>query len=171
MKYHPITEEEWFTNRDYIGPYWTRKAIRTIQAVLNSTAGKIGKGRTFFFKAFGSNEMEFKELIRMPEAFIIKRWDAELGGLTEKWRKAYNVLNDRERDFADKFIDDNIFEPSTWEQTSAATRKLLNFYLIKRDDIPPSDEYAKIRHIKKFEKSCPHNISKTCKQLLEIRKN
>ena len=90
MKYHPIMDEKWFTNRDYIDqPHWSRKAIRTIQAVLNSTHGKIGRGRTFFFKAFGRSEEEFEELIRMPEAFIIKRWDAELSGQTEQWRKAY----------------------------------------------------------------------------------
>ena len=52
MKYHPIEDVKWFSNRDYIGPYWTRKSIRTVQAVLNSTRGKIGRGRTFFFKAF-----------------------------------------------------------------------------------------------------------------------
>ncbi|MBP3394932.1 MAG: hypothetical protein J6M38_10470, partial [Lentisphaeria bacterium] len=76
---------KWFTNRDYIDqPYWFRKAIRTIQAVLNSTHGKIGRGRTFFFKAFGRSEEEFEELIWMPEACIIKSWDAELSGETER---------------------------------------------------------------------------------------
>mgnify|MGYP003311185285 CR=1 FL=1 len=32
MKYHPIMDEKWFSNRDYIDqPHWSRKAIRTIQ--------------------------------------------------------------------------------------------------------------------------------------------
>uniref|UniRef100_UPI002FD9495D hypothetical protein n=1 Tax=Anaerospora hongkongensis TaxID=244830 RepID=UPI002FD9495D len=49
MKYHPIDDPEYFRNRDFIGhPHWNRKFIRTIQAVLNSTHGKIGGGKTFF---------------------------------------------------------------------------------------------------------------------------
>jgi hypothetical protein len=105
MKYHPIMDEKWFTNRDYIDqPHWSRKSIRTIQAVLNSTHGKIGRGRTFFFKAFGRSEEEFQELLMMPEAFIIKRWDAELNGLTNKWRKAYAALSDCDKKIADGII-------------------------------------------------------------------
>jgi hypothetical protein len=167
MKYHPIMEEEWYNNRDYIDrPNWNRKSIRTIQAVLNSTAGKIGKGRTFFFKAFGRTEEEFEELLRMPEAFIIKRWDAELGGLTDKWRKAYNKLSVDERNFADKIISENIFESSKWEKTSTSIKKVLDFYIIERDDIPLVEEEAKIRHIRKFDKSCPEKISEICAKLL-----
>ena len=37
MKYHPIEDPDYFSNRDYIGKHWNRKFIRTIQAVLNST--------------------------------------------------------------------------------------------------------------------------------------
>lgn len=52
MKYHPIRrtedmDEDYSHNRDYIGKYWNRKYIRAIQAVLNSTKGKIGKGTSF----------------------------------------------------------------------------------------------------------------------------
>lgn len=35
-----------------------------------STHGKVGRGRTFFFRAFGRSEEEFEELIRMPEEKI-----------------------------------------------------------------------------------------------------
>ena len=56
MKYHPIRktddmEEDYSHNRDYIGKHWNRKYIRAIQAVLNSTKGKIGRGKSFFEKA------------------------------------------------------------------------------------------------------------------------
>jgi len=74
MKYHPIKDPNYFSNRDYIGEHWNRKFIRAIQSVLNSTHGKIGRGRTFFFKAFGRNLDEFNDLLYMPEAFIIRRW-------------------------------------------------------------------------------------------------
>ena len=168
MKYHPIMDEKWFTNRDYIDqPHWSRKAIRTIQAVLNSTHGKIGRGRTFFFKAFGRSEEEFEELIRMPEAFIIKRWDAELSGQTEKWRQAYAKLNDSERSFAESIIATNEFDPAQWDEKSKAVQDLLNFYLMKREDIPFASEEAKAKAIKEFEESCPTEITAECKKLLE----
>lgn len=48
MKYHPINDKEFFMNRDYIGKFWNRKFIRAVQAVLNSTKGKIGRGVDFF---------------------------------------------------------------------------------------------------------------------------
>lgn len=167
MKYHPIMEEEWFSNRDYIGKCWTRKAIRTVQAVLNSTTGKIGRGRYFFFKAFGRNEAEFAELIRMPEAFIIKRWDAELSGLTQKWRKAYAALSESDRAFVNAIVDTNVFSAEMWQGQSSTVQKALNFYLIDRDDIPPSDGTSKACKIKAFEKSCPTTISADCAKLLE----
>jgi len=166
MKYHPIMEEEWFSNRDYVGPHWTRKAIRTVQSVLNSTLGKIGRGRTFFFKAFGRDESEFAELIRMPEAFIIKRWDAELDGLTDKWRKAYAALKEADRTFVDRMVDTNAIDESMGQGRSAAVRKVLSFYMIERERIPPADETAKTLHIQKFEKSCPDEISEDCRLLL-----
>ena len=169
MKYHPIMEEEWFSNRDYIGKCWTRKAIRTVQAVLNSTTGKIGRGRNFFFKAFGRNQTEFEELIRMPEAFIIKRWDAELSGLTEKWRKAYSALSDADRVFVNSIVDTNVFSAEMWQGRSASVHKALNFYLIDRDHISPANEASKLCKIKAFEKSCSSAISAECAKLLGKR--
>ena len=167
MKYHPIMDEKWFSNRDYIDhPHWSRKAIRTVQAVLNSTHGKIGKGRTFFFKAFGRTEEEFLKLIRMPEAFIIKRWDAELNGLTSKWWCAYEKLSSEEKKFADSIIDTNEFDPSDWKNASRSIKRVLDFYLMKREDIPLADNAKKEKAIKKFENSCSRQITDVCKTLL-----
>jgi hypothetical protein len=168
MKFHPIVDEEWLSNRDFIGSSWTRKSIRTVQSVLNSTHGKIGRGRTFFFKAFGRSEKEFLELLLMPEAFIIKRWDAELSKLTEKWRKAYNALSADERKFVNSIVDTNVFDEKMWKDQSSAVSKVLNYYTIKREDIPLVDETAKDRRIKEFEKSCPTEISVECKRLLKL---
>jgi len=168
MKYHPITDEQWFTNRDYIDlPYWSRKAIRTIQAVLNSTHGKIGRGRTFFFKAFGRSEEEFEQLIKMPEAFIIKRWDAELNGLTDRWRQAYEALTPDEKAFVDEIISTNAFSSDMWRGRGRRVSKLLKFYLIQREDIKPAKQSAKLKAIKAFEDSCPVEITKECKKLLK----
>ncbi len=166
MKYHPIMDEKWLTNRDYVSPHWKRKSIRTVQAVLNSTHGKIGKGRTFFFKAFGRSESEFLELTRMPESFIIMRWDAELSGLTDKWRNAYEKLNDEDRIFSDSIIDTNEFDKDRWKNRSENVRNLLNFYLIKRNEIPRSNEDKKTKAVEKFLSVCPTGISNECRVLL-----
>lgn len=79
MKFHPIRktdemDEDYSHNRDYIGAHWNRKYIRAIQAILNSTKGKIGKGTSFFHKAFGYNLDEYRRLLEMPETMIIYRF-------------------------------------------------------------------------------------------------
>ena len=63
MKYHPINDKEFFMNRDYIGKHWNRKFIRAVQAVLNSTKGKIGRGVEFFEEAFGRDINEFMKIL------------------------------------------------------------------------------------------------------------
>lgn len=92
MKYHPIRrtedmDEDYSHNRDYIGKYWNRKYIRAIQAVLNSTKGKIGKGTSFFMKAFGENIEEYHKLLEMPETMIIYRYFFEWLGLENGGKK------------------------------------------------------------------------------------
>lgn len=96
MKYHPIRGEH-SHDRDYIGEHWNRKYIRAIQAILNATKGKIGRGVSFFEKAFGKTEDEYLELLIMPETFLIFRFFFEHLGYTQEWRAAFRDLNDEER--------------------------------------------------------------------------
>ena len=63
MKYHPINDKDFFKNRDFIGEHWNRKFIRAVQAVLNSTKGKIGRGTEFFEEAFGRDIDEFMKIL------------------------------------------------------------------------------------------------------------
>ena len=79
MKFHPIRKtkdmtEDFSHNRDYIGTHWNRKFVRAVQAILNSTKGKIGRGVSFFNKAFGKDEDEFEKILRMPETMLIYRF-------------------------------------------------------------------------------------------------
>ena len=97
MKYHPIRDEH-SHDRDYIGKNWNRKYIRAVQAILNATKGKVGRGISFFEKAFGKNEEEFMELLIMPETFLLFRFFFEHLGYTDQWRKAMAELTDSERD-------------------------------------------------------------------------
>lgn len=134
MKYHPIEDPDYFNNRDYIGEHWNRKFIRTIQAVLNSTKGKVGKGHDFFCKAFGANEEEFYKLLYMPEAMIIYRFYFEELGMTDCWWQDYNNLTTAEKEQIKPIIERNIFANIDETNLSVAVRRVLKYYRITRDD-------------------------------------
>lgn len=113
MKYHPIDDPKWFRNRDFIGRKWNKKYIRAVQAVLASTHGKIGRDKQFFKAAFGADEAEFFEIMMMPEALIIHRFEHDqtkrerfekvfdyvnvCDNLTGEWRAAFNTLSNDQR--------------------------------------------------------------------------
>lgn len=102
MKYHPINDQEFFRNRDFIGKHWNRKFIRAVQAVLNSTKGKIGRGKEFFEEAFGRDIDEFWRLLWMPEEFIIyrRKYDAEL---RERLAERYTNRSEEDCDLANEW--------------------------------------------------------------------
>ena len=150
MKYHPIRKEanseiDYSHNRDYIGKHWNRKYIRAIQAILNSTKGKVGKGLSFFYEAFGKTEEEYMELLEMPETFILYRfffkWLDEKNNMgTNHWRKSWNhcmkALSDNEKSQVLEIIHNNVFSPEeldSVENQDAIT--LLSFYTNYRKDI------------------------------------
>ena len=148
MKYHPINDPEYFNNRDYIGKHWNRKYIRAIQAVLNSTRGKIGRGKQFFEAAFGENEAEFNEIIMMPEALIIHRFehdqvkrerfnkaDKYIGNcdnLTGEWRESFNALTEEQLMVLLPIVHKNSFNNIDIEVNDPAVKKVLRFYQIQR---------------------------------------
>ena len=134
MKYHPIEDPDYFSNRDYVGKYWNRKFIRTIQAILNSTKGKVGKGHDFFCKAFGSNEEEFYKLLYMPEAMIIYRFYFEGIGMTEKWWKDFNSLTEKEMRVIRPIIERNDFSNIERQTDNANVLRVLQYYCITRED-------------------------------------
>jgi len=133
MKYHPITDPEYFHNREYIGTHWNRKFIRAIQAVLNATKGKIGIGKTFFEKAFGVDEAEFERILHMPEAFIIYRFHFEGTGQTDRWWKEYSKLSPKHKDIANKVIYANDFSDVEIHRKIPAVYSVLRYYTISRD--------------------------------------
>lgn len=132
MKYCPIEDVQYFGNRDYIGSHWNKKFIRAIQAIINSTKGKVGRGRNFFEKAFGKNLDEFRELLYMPETFIIYRMKYE-DNLTKDWREKFQALAADERIEAERFIEQNKFSDEDISDVPFANiRELLTFYQIRR---------------------------------------
>ena len=134
MKYHPVDDPRYFRNRDFIGKAWNRKYVRAVQAVLNSTKGKIGRGKSFFEAAFGKNEDEFNQIMVMPEAFIIQRYKYK-DNLTAEWWAKYISLDKSQRERALEIILENQFsEEIISSMRSPAVRDVLNYYLTKRDD-------------------------------------
>lgn len=132
MKYHPIQEEPFFRNRDYIGPHWNRKFIRAIQAILNSTKGKVGRGSSFFYKAFGRNLDEFKKLLYMPETLIIYRLYYENNGITNLWWNSFSSLHKEQLDIIKPIIEKNNFNDINISDNKI--KHVLSFYNIKRGD-------------------------------------
>ena len=132
MRYCPIFDPKYFRDRSFIGKHWNKKFIRAIQAITNATGGKIGRGRQFFEKAFGKNLDEFRELLRMPETFIIYRHKYE-ENLTKLWREKFLSLDADERAELEEIIAANEFSD---EKVSAAThekvRDILKLYQVKR---------------------------------------
>lgn len=147
MKYHPINDPKYFMNRDFIGKYWNRKFIRAIQAVLNSTKGKIGRGVDFFEEAFGRNVEEFRKILWMPETFIIYRrmYDEDLRkrladrytnhsihdcNLTQEWWDKFSNLPDDKLEKAKSIIARNRFIDYVCDDLEI--EEVLSYYRITR---------------------------------------
>lgn len=149
MKYHPIQDKDFFKNRNYIGKYWNRKFIRAVQAVLNSTKGKIGKGITFFEVAFGSNVDEFMKILWMPESFIInrRRYDANLReklsdkyinlsvddcDLTNEWWNKFSNLSIDKSKLVKQIIGLNHFKQGDYICNDPEIEEVLKYYRISK---------------------------------------
>lgn len=151
MKYHPINDPEFFKNRDFIGKYWNRKFIRAVQAVLNSTKGKIGRGKDFFQEAFGSDINDFFKILWMPETFIIYRrqYDANLRekmaekytnhsekncDLANEWWRKFNALIPEKLERAKEIIAQNMFNDEECQCDDADINDVLWYYKTTRND-------------------------------------
>jgi len=148
MKYHPIDDPIYFRNRDFIGKYWNRKFIRAIQAVLNATKGKMGRGKDFFEEAFGQDIHEFHKLLWMPETFIIyrRKYDAELrqrlsdryvpklgedSNLTNEWWRKFSDLSPENRNAIEPIIAANDFISYDESTLDGEAKDVLSYYKIK----------------------------------------
>ncbi|MCD7972447.1 MAG: hypothetical protein LUG18_07240 [Candidatus Azobacteroides sp.] len=171
MKYHPIFGE-YSHNRDYIGKHWNRKYIRAVQAILNSTKGKIGRGKTFFHKAFGKTEKEFLELLEMPETFILYRyffeWLEEIGheASTQNWRDCWSGckqdLDEKDWQYTLSIIHNNNFGTTPIENSHPQIARLLNFYTnYRKDIITPDTELYNLKQ--EYDKNPTYKLRKNKK--------
>lgn len=94
MKYAPVDRKD----RKYIGEHWNKHALQNIGAILNVTKGVVGVGSSFFYKAFGHNLDEYRELLDMPRDMVVYRFKCERLGITDKWRNLYQKLTSEQKD-------------------------------------------------------------------------
>lgn len=142
MKYHPLFGEH-SHDRDYIGKHWNKKYIRAVQAVLNSTKGMIGRGTTYFYKAFGQNEDEFLSLLEMPDTFIIYRFFFEWLSTKnhpfsiQRWADTMNNLTQEERSQVFSIIHAPTFSQGDRAESrySENVNNALRFYANLRNDV------------------------------------
>lgn len=133
MKYHPINDPEYFSNRNFIGKHWNKKYIRAVQAVLNATKGKIGRGLSFFKEAFGTTPEDYFKILLMPEPFIIYRFYYQDSGHTDAWWEAYQKLNSKQKDRIHKIIYECNFDKIKKETDDPDINAVLEFYKITRN--------------------------------------
>lgn len=145
MKYIPLFGED-AKDRKFVGDHWNQKYIRAVQSVLNVTKGIVAPGRSFFQKAFGKNLTEFREILLMPETFIIYRYFFEFIGKTEDWRNTLKELNSDERLEAESLILANDFTSIENLTSNPKIQKVLKFYTIRREDIEiDKSEYRQMK--------------------------
>ena len=132
MKYHPIDDPIYFKNRDYIGSNWNRKFIRAVQAVLNATKGKIGRGKKFFQEAFGRDINEFFNILWMPENFIVNRFKYK-ENLTREWHEKFYSLSPDEMLEAKNFIALNDFKIINNNIKAPKVLEILEYYFIPKN--------------------------------------
>ncbi|MBR1730453.1 MAG: hypothetical protein IJ728_13130 [Selenomonadaceae bacterium] len=129
MRYAPIRDPDYFDNRHYVGKHWNKKFLRAVQIVLNSTKGKIGRGKSFFEEAFGKNLNDFFEILWMPEALIFYRHKYK-NNLTIEWRKKFHSLNHKQFTLAKKIISENNFSDEVIKSCDITIDELLQYYKI-----------------------------------------
>lgn len=137
MKYHPIQDPKYFRDRTYLGKHWNRKFIRSVQAILNSTKGKIGRGKSFFDEAFGKDDEGFWERMYMPEAMIIYRFYYKENGLEPEWweefRRVSNISSAKKQQL-EEIIGANDFSNIESLTSDEDILRVLRYYTITRDD-------------------------------------
>ena len=134
MKYHPINDKAFFMNRDYIGKHWNRKFIRAVQAVLNSTKGKIGRGKQFFDEAFGVDENRFWTILWMPETFIIYRFQFK-DNLAKEWEQKFWSLPKEKLQLVQNIVSKNEFKELNLSEYDDDIGEVLRYYTISRDEV------------------------------------
>jgi hypothetical protein len=141
MKYSPFDR----TDRDYVGVNWTKKSIRAISAILQVTKGVVAAGSGFFFKAFGKDLNEYRELLAMPREMIMFRSHFEKNGTTAEWQKLFRKLSEEQKEELMRFVSHTTAELRVLPCPNQFS-EILPYYLIKfnGDKAKVPDDYEQL---------------------------
>jgi hypothetical protein len=139
MKYIPLFGEE-AKSRDFIGKKWNKKFIRAIQSILNVTKGIVAPGRAFFGKAFGRDLNDFREILYMPETYIVYRFFFENLGVTELWRASFRRLTEEQKVWVMPLIEKNDYKNIRSLTDDRDILELFRHYSIRKEDVNEKDE-------------------------------
>jgi hypothetical protein len=130
MKFVPLDAHD----RSYVGENWTKKQLRSIQAILNATHGVVGPKRGFIERAFGETLEDFEKLLWMPEDYIMYREKHEESEALE-WDSQYLDLSDSERKLMHQILEGNYVNiPLLKMKGSPKIKRIIKHYgpLMKR---------------------------------------
>ncbi len=121
MRYHPVDQ----IDRSYVGQYWNRYQIRSMQVILQATHGIVSGSPDFFRQAFGGSAQDFVKLLARPHHFIFNRmWYEEGEGRPEfdEFIAQEARLSDSERIELIGYLCDWLFEKNGVRLTRAEIR-------------------------------------------------
>lgn len=122
MKYVPNE----MLDRKFVGIHWTRRMIRGIQCILNSSHGIVPVNEGFFDRAFGKDFNEFYCIINLPEKYIIYR--KEMQSSIDKLKMDLTMLTDYEKGFVHKIISEGKFKNLIPTNFSSNITNILEHY-------------------------------------------
>lgn len=131
MRYQPTD----LPNRSHIGKNWSRYQLRSMQLILQATHGIVSGEPDFFYRAFGANAEEFRDMLLRPHHQIFNREWYEFGEGKNEFRdfgRAYAKLSDGDRDELTMLLsscDPKDFKSLPKQATSAAVKRILPFYV------------------------------------------
>jgi len=122
MKYVPIKNRD----RKFVGAHWTPKYLRGLQCILNATHGVVGPKRHFFETAFGKNYAEFKQILLMPENYILER--SRYTDKARNWSEMLSKLSPEAKTNALDIISNQSWKKISDKEIAPGVKKLINLY-------------------------------------------
>lgn len=130
------------TDRSYVGRFWNKKFLKSINVILNVTSGVVAKEKDFFLRAFGRDPEEFLAILTMPDDYIRYRNFFEHHGLISAWQRAYDQLNKDQRDELIRLLSDVEIEAQIIElKHDPALDPILLFYSVRKHKLEQNAAY------------------------------
>lgn len=138
MKYASIEE----IDRSFVGDFWCKKYLRSINIILNVSSGVVAKEKDFFERAYGTTPEEFVEILCMPDDFIRYRNFFDGIGLTGIWKRMYNQLSADNKKLLLKVLSESSTDIVAVENnTYAQLSNILQLYALKKNSIEKNEIY------------------------------